>query len=1457
MPGFEKDMTDHIDFVNSGGTTGTRTVIGQDVIDLAASDNIIDITRIVKKHSFNSQLPDLMKSTKDPKVVADFLLADKGYGPAIDRLTKLNLSDDLWVIGDGTASFRSDYIINGKLPEYTAEQRNRWMSAFDDAIKKEPKHQDVYDAFLTQELDETTGLLNVEPLALGKNYKPMEPKGLQGPAGAVRSKAGKIKTAIVERDFTNPDIGGVAQTVLGGRMNGPVTVLLRQFGTYMPKGMITNSGLRPMNGVDELISVFDDVPLFRSGTTTIKTHDLNQMTVSDYRRNLIDRFVSSKTDGERADIIKNANKELARTIAYSRGYYNDAVIDNMVDELMQDVYSMHGNLRTHGHSMDPTGVRVSVDIKTQRQLQNSMPMLPMGDLDRMILRAARQEKSVVKGALTTGTQRTASAAKGIFESGNRIFSVAQLYRFSYIPKNSVFEPVLAATLAEGSKFAVPLFTTAAKNAIVKSGNFVMRNVEKSATLLPSAKKEIQREVKALSEEYNQAIIIRDQIYATHESHFSNTPGVSPASKRDWADQIKEALREAERDVATLESKLNTYTIEYGKPIQVPSVYSLKSRIETLKAAGSVRYASEIRSAEIVLQKAVGEINTLAPELNVLDAQIAKAYDNIGAVLEKLGPKVKEQADIFSVSAGRYEKKPLLPEVQTVQLSNGQTLEFPSFASRKHFGEGYMSEIANNSSRNLEFLGNKATVAKITTVMSRSPKTITNVADPVYFDELAYVVNNHMRGDILVDRVLSGQSRDQLLEWATTGQARKYAVQMGRSPDEIVRMIDENITYVNRYLPTSEAKLAASQNAVEATQLRGLLGDKLDQMVPIQPLEIEYANPTNIVASASRAFDSAFAGAWRFLMKSENMVREVWGTTRHTTLVAERAERLLAQGYQIDVSTLNRIHHAAATELVDEVAKVFYTIPRQHRALYLARGLATFPNAAASGIYRYSRFAVQKPKRFAGFLNSYYGLYNSFGVDQNGNPVDDPMKAQYLLIPGTKEMGLNNGKGVIVNARATNYVANFPGATWMAPILLSKVFSGKPGTEEQIAKLIDKTFGKIPGYSYEELFPYGIEPNTGKQLANTFTPAWARNLKTYLAPDKTDKMFVDSWISEANRQGILHDMGKGPAPTEQSIMNGARDIYFRKFRTQFFSLLGTPQYVDTRPDSLYQDYFFSLVNNNTAQGMSSTDAYKKAGEDFSAHMLKETGKPFPMDRLFVSSQKSITYITPSVKAYNRIWEDFPGLATSLRQVSPSVVGLMVADLPKEYSPQVNKFLNSTTARLPDGTMVNGALKTPQLVEEEIEKSRFWSAYTTEKNRLNKAAKDAGYASYLSVPELRDRLRAYANDTLGPASRAWYTEYQKGATSGNKAWVQAQGLFTVVNDKEFMNKFGKTQFWQHAKAFIQYRSDYARAYADAPTGSKKLVKDKWAEYLASSYDLWDPTMQRMITRYFEDDNMRENK
>ena len=1483
MPKWENLADEHIKFRETGGTEGNLSVIGQDIEDLAASDNIIQITEIAKRHSLNPNLPRLLADTKDPRFVRDLLLADKGYGPAIERLTAANMSDDLWYISDATKQVQMDFLETGKVRRYTPEQRARWMQAFDDAIKKNPKSQELYDAFLKEEINPETGVVSVEPRMFGKNYKPAEPIIGKELYAKSRSRAMQLKTARLERDFSN--VGGITQTVLGGRVGGPATVLMRNFGTYMPKGLVTNSGLRPLDGVDELMAVFDDVPLFAKGDNLITVDDLSAMTVSEYRRKIIDEFVSAQTDAARSELIDGLNTRLARTVAYSRGFYNNEIIDRFVDELMQNVRAVHGDLRQFGHSMDPTGVRISVDIKTQRQLNNASAMLPFGELDRMILRAARREKNIVRGTTENVVGRTKDATRSVFEMGNKAFSLAQLYRFSYIPKNSVMEPMLSATLAQGSEFAGAMATTASKRVIENGVNFVMRNVEKSKTLFPSAKKEVQRELKALSEQYNQAIIIRDQVYSQFEQFFKDVPGVSPRTKADWADIVKKDLRTAEKMVENIEAHFNRYTVEYGKPIEVPSVYNLKRRLETLKnsipkeelesikiqdISGLPEYKSNIKrveafvksqvslvaKAEGLIQEASNKINMLAPELVEIEAKIASTYDEIGNVLNRISPKLKEKADLFSVAEARYAKKPVMADTVKRTLSNGQVVEFPSFTNENYLGTAYMSEIANTNTRTLEVLGNKATVAKINTIFRNSPANITNVTDPLYFGELAYVVNNFMRGDVLIDQILAGASRPQLLEWAMSGRGSSYARNMGRSADEIVKIVDEAISYVNRYLPTQEAQRIAAAGTVRETDLARALADKLDQMVPIQPLEVPYGKPTNIARQIGAATDSLMSSAFRQLGKPENLIREVWGTLEHASRTVAKAEMLVAQGQEVSLSTMLAIRQAAAAELVDDVAKVFYTIPRQNRALYLARTAMTFPNAMASGIYRYTGFAAKQPKRVAGFLNSYYSLYNSYGVDKYGNPVDNPMDAEYLLVPGTKEMGFNKGKGIILSARATNFIANLPGPSWLVPVAVSQFVGDKPDTNEELKKLVNKTLGKIPGYSFEDLFPFGVETSGLKQLQKTFTPAWAKNLKTALSKDMTDELWVDSLISESNRQWILYEMGDGPKPTDESVMKGTQSIYLRKFRTQFFSLLGSAQYVETRPDSLFTDYYNMLVNKYKAKGLSDTKSYEAAQKEFQSRMALP-GAEFPIDRLFVSSQEKRAYITPSAKAYSRIWDEFSGLAKELEGVNPIIVGLLTADLPKEYSPQVNKFLNDPNTTLPGGTVLNSQLKTPQMVEDELTKSRYWKAYAEYKDQLNQAAKDAGYASYRSVPELVDALREYATTTLKTGSEVWFAEYKQNITKGDLAWANAYGITKIVNNKEFMNKFGNTQFWVHAKAFADYRNSVVKAYKDAPTGTKNQVKEQWLAYLESSLDMWDPVMQNIINRYFQNDSLEDIK
>ena len=1620
LPKWEKTIDDHIQYRQTNGQTGKLSVIGSDIENMAFSTNSIEIKNILfgsngNRHSLNPRLPNLILETKDPLMVRDYILADKGYAPAIERLSQARRSHDMWYAADGNLEIQSYFIQNNKMPTPTPDQRARWMQAYDDAIAAEPKHKEIFDAFLKASYSEgpllpgASRTVEVSPKFWGLNYKPAEPVIGKTAYAALRSRKNALKAAAVQRDWSN--VGGSTQAVLGGRANGPVTVAFRLFGTMMPKGFVTHSGLRPMNGIDEIIATFDDIPLFANGNKIIKTETLQDMTVSEYRLSIIDKFISATDDTARAAVVKDLNLNITKTIAYTRGYFNDSQINNFVEINMENVYAVHGDLTKYGHAMDPSGVRLTTNPESMRQLQNSSPLLPFGELDKLIARAARKEKNIAVGIAQKPINFATDATQAVFEMGNKAFSFAQLYRFSYIPKNSIFEPILSAFIAQGSQFGKALLTSLATARIENSVNFVIRNIEKSKTILPNAKKEIQRELKALSKQYDQAVINRDIVYAEYEKFFSDIPGVSPKTKLDWADDVRSDLRKAELQVEQIEKSLNKYTVEYGKPIEVPSVYNLRKRIETLKSVGktekiklfpglqdygdggsggligtrstvgfvkvsvlkdmpgnklsntegiaalrksiregkgfatrdyegkpyqdpimivydnetglayigegnhrlqaaidegipyvpvrvvrgnkeemississgrkpkqikngkepqfvetigpnigkvrdpkyvppemhpslvfdkkfivekdefsqsngSVQFASDIARAELVLQKAVGNINTLAPELKIVEAEIVKAYDAIGKALNDISPKLKESSSLFSVTEKRNIKKPSMPDMVRRELSNGQVVEFPSFTNENYLGSGYFSEIANHADRTIELLGNKATVAKIKVMGRNSPKGITNVADPGYFDELQYVINNHMRGDELIDQIFLGVVREELLKWAHSPVGASYVRLRGLPSDRTVEVVDDAMSYVNRYLPDAEAQRLASIGPVKVTDLQRTLADKLNQMVPIQPLEVPYGNPTIGYKSIAMGVDAALAGAWKTLAKPENIIREVWGNVEHANRVTSKVEMLLAQGYEINWNQLMAIRQSTAAEIVKDVNKVFYSIPRQSRALYFARAITTFPNAAASGIYRYGRFVFKQPRRTAIFVNNYHSLYNSFGVDKYGNPVENPTDADYLIIPGTKEMGFNNGKGIIVSSRATNFIANLPGAAFLVPVALSQVFSWKPDSDDELKKIVNSSIGKIPGYSWEELFPFGVEPSLKAQLGKTFTPAWGRNLLIAFNQSKTNELWVDSLISESNRQQILFEMGVGPQPTEKTIINGTKSIYLRKFRTQFFSILGTPQYVESMPDSIYKDYYYLLVDKYKAKGLTDREASNAAENEFQKQMYSTESKiPFPIDRLFVDSKDKIYTGPPSQKSYDRIWKDFAGLATQLEAIDPDLVGLLTSDLPKDYNNQINKFLNDPNSTLPGGTKLNSQLKTIKMVEDELTKSRFWKDYTEYKEVLNKAAIEAGEKSYRSIPELVSDLKNYAK-SLGAASEPWKAEYSGSKGTKDVAWLQAYGLQKIINNKDFMNKYGKTQFWTHAKLFVEYRNEYVKAYADTPTGYKTIRKTEWA-------------------------------
>lgn len=174
-------------------------------------------------------------------------------------------------------------------------------------------------------------------------------------------------------------------------------------------------------------------------------------------------------------------------------------------------------------------------------------------------------------------------------------------------------------------------------------------------------------------------------------------------------------------------------------------------------------------------------------------------------------------------------------------------------------------------------------------------------------------------------------------------------------------------------------------------------------------------------------------------------------------------------------------------------------------------------------------------------------------------------------------------------------------------------------------------------------------------------------------------------------------------------------------------------------------------------------------------------------------------------------------------------------------------------------LNSQIKSRDEVEKELELSRFWGAYTAKVKELNEIARKAKYVGYSSVPELVDEKNRYVNEVLGPASPAWLFEYKKNSSNGDKAFIWADAIKTITKDKSdgtknrFMRNLGDSQFWVHAKAFSDLRDKYALAYKDAPRGSKTAVQRAWNKRLNETLDLWDPTLQKMITRYFLNDTL----
>ena len=569
---FEMDINDGVTFKNSDGTSGRLTTAGSDVQRLASTTDINEVSQLVQKYSNNGNLIGPIARATDPNTIRDLLLADKGYFPALDRLSK-TAPADLFEIADMNSVLKSKFIEDGKLPDFDDVSWERMNAAFDDAINRVPEYRFIRDSLINPETK--------TPWSQGKDYIPAEPVIGKAAYIAGRERLGKFKAAAVTRDFSK--LGNIEESILGGSVNGPITKVVRftsRLGTEKPLGFFTFSGSRPFDVFKELDAFFDDMDLFKVGSNKVSVTPTTQITAAEFRNTAKAKLAAAKTNIERKNVLEEIDNQIPLVTAFSNGFYDIAKIKSFVQEIQNQVFNSTNSLAQKGYAMDATGARVITDAQTQSQLIESYRMGPWNFVEKEFILALK------KSGFETGAIRTTDAINAFYETFNKYWTLDVLGRPAYIPKNSLFEPALSATLAQGINVVVDAIPTMTKNFLLNNKNRIMGGVSK--VYKGKEYRAVNQAVDDLTTQLDRAVAQLDAL--TSEAALFLQPDlhpikIGPKALKENKAVVLDQLKKTQKLVDDIELELRDAISPFGTMSQVPTIAGLERRIAYIKNIG--------------------------------------------------------------------------------------------------------------------------------------------------------------------------------------------------------------------------------------------------------------------------------------------------------------------------------------------------------------------------------------------------------------------------------------------------------------------------------------------------------------------------------------------------------------------------------------------------------------------------------------------------------------------------------------------------------------------------------------------------------------------------------------------------------------------------------------------------------------------------------------------------------
>lgn len=1471
---FAADIDNGLLHAATNGAQGAQTVAGSHVVLLANTKDWGVIEDLVTKYSTNEKLIPIIRETTDASVVKDLLLADKGNTAALERLAATS-SDKLFDMADVKAQIRNKAIQDGQLPMPKGVGAERIKKAYEDAIKSDPQFTRIKDAFFDPDYNRLVG---------SKDFMPIEPAIGASVLIKGQEKVREVKSAIRTREYGyfTPKEGtlraSLAQTKIGETTGGWAMYGVRLVGRAtesLPAGFVSLSGMRPMQARVELEGFLNNMKMFRDGAAKVEVQPGAYEKVSVVRARLEDEYMVTLGQGSvaQADALKSIDAQIGRMLAYKAGIYDEVAINNYVAKFQMNVSKGMQSVKENGFGLDYNGNVTLVEPQSLREFSESYRFTPWDDIETELdIRAAK--------GLDKAGKIINRGGRDLFAELNKVWTFDVLARPSYAFKQSLFEPIISAGLSQGVAFAYQeIFkqglSRGTKNFYNWSNDLIKRTVINRAEY-----KAVASNVSDKSQMLHLAIAVKNTAETSVNNLLKNG---SPATKSQHLSAARKELKAIEEIVDGVELSLRDAMVPYGLTESIPSMATLERRIAYLDAnPGISKKKAEIKKAKEAIanyKTIVGKMATNKKIIQEADDAVQKAYDDIDAAIKELGEARVKQADVFGKSA-KFKKRYYSKEKHTV-IINGTQHDIDSFiqeqseGSASNFTSAVRAETQNARTAQINFFGEMFVAGNVSAIKRMIPMSKIGVADENYFEELADIANRHYRGEVLMDQIFAETPVEDILKWGRTSAGKSYLKSFGIDNDKKAQEhLVEKIELIKRMYPSYEARAAILKGEVTSQQLETFLAPYIGQLYDITPSNHNYEAITfgvGGVASATQGYNKVMNRVMSGLASVENPIRAALFERMAIEGVARRAAYLMEQGVEMTTGQWNSLRQAAGREALQEMEKTLYTINNPNRFINSLRGIIAFPGANANAFMRYGRLAARNPVRAAGVLSNYGRAYTTFGVDEYGNPTDDINKISHLIVPGTKEVSKFTGLGTIqmeregvkLSAQSLGFLLNRPGPSFITGISVGQVMQKFHKSESEVEDLM--TFGGTNWYKV--IFPYGpptsvrdaYTPPWLKNAVNGFSySGWQREFAGKIFGESGQRDYLSSWKSVYNYNAMLVEMGvQDKMPSQKNIEKQVKYLFRAKFLSTFMSpYAGIPYKIDSNPMSLTSNLYYKLQEKYKAEGLSNQDARDAAGEE----MLSLLGPKFMLDRVtFTGSSKNLN-IPATSEAYARVFEDNDDLVGRLANIEPGeigLVGLLTADLDYDPSKQSNNILTllaNPDARLPGTSKNLNELKmTPKEIETERLKQRTWNTYMATKAALE--AKITDGRTLRAHPELKAVLDNLAATTFREQSQEWFDQYQL-AQSGDTSYKYARALTEITNDKNFMSKSGKSQFWADAQEFLNARTMFSAAYQELPDYDprKALLRDAYNAWTEQNVGQWDGNLKTIITRYFDNDSLK---